>query len=76
MGFLMFSVIRSAIAEPASAQLHRVIEIVRDSGALDYVQEAAQAECLNAKASLETIPDSPYRDAMHALASYAQARLS
>ncbi len=70
------AVIRTAIADPAAARLDEVIDVVRSSGALDYVQSAAQRECLNAKAALAALPDNAYRDALESLASYAQARLS
>jgi octaprenyl-diphosphate synthase len=70
------AIIRAAIAEPASAQLDAVLEIVRSSGALSYVQQAARQECLSAKALLPVLPDNAYRDALESLANYAQARLS
>ena len=49
--------------------LNEIVEIVRSTGALEATRAAASAEAARAIATLNILPSSPYRDAMHALAA-------
>ncbi len=68
--------IREAIMARSAERLDDVLAIVRRSGALDYVQQAARQEGEHARASLGALPDNEYRDALENLADYSTARLS
>jgi len=61
--------IQSAIENGEMLALTEIIGIVRSTGALDATRAAANAEAERAIAALSALPDSPYRDAMHALAA-------
>jgi octaprenyl-diphosphate synthase len=61
--------IQSAIENGEMDALAEIIEIVRNTGALDATRAAASAEAERAIAALNILPASPYRDAMHALAA-------
>lgn len=69
-------VIRAALSARSSERLDEVLAIVRGSGALDYVQQAARREGELARASLAALPDSPYRYGLETLAEHSTARLS
>ncbi|MEZ5558232.1 MAG: polyprenyl synthetase family protein [Pseudomonadales bacterium] len=68
--------LRAAIAARSGDHLDDVLRIVRGSGALDYVQQAARRESELAIAALTALPDNDYRDALETLARHATARLS
>lgn len=54
--------------------INAVVEIVRDTGALDYARARATAEADLAIAALATLPVSPYRTALQQFAQFAVAR--
>jgi octaprenyl-diphosphate synthase len=62
-------IIQSAIKTGEMLALAEIIEIVRSTGALNATRAAANAEAERAIRALSVLPDSPYCDAMHALAS-------
>ena len=68
--------IRNAIAARSIDSLPQVLKIVHASGALEYTQCAAKIQSDKAIAALDVLPDSPYRDALDALAQFCVARLS
>lgn len=69
-------IIRTAINARSGDSIDRIYNIVRDSGALDYTRQAAVAEGEQAIAQLQALPESPYRDALHALVDYSLSRLN
>lgn len=68
--------IRDAIAAKSVNALPEVLAIVRDSGALEYTQQAARAQTDRAISCLQALPDNEYRDALDALGRFCIARLS
>ena len=67
--------IQTAIKQKSTDQLQRIIEIVKESGALDYTHQAAVAEAELAMKSLSTLPPGPYVQAMRTVTQYSTARL-
>ena len=61
--------IRHAIEQGETSGLDRILEIVRQTGALEATREAAHAEAQRAIAALHVLPDSPHRQALHDLAA-------
>ena len=61
--------IRHAIEHGETEGLARILDIVRQTGALDATRAAAQAEAERAMAALEVLPPGEYRQAMHDLAA-------
>jgi octaprenyl-diphosphate synthase len=70
------AVLREALKARSAERLEDVLAVVRRSGALDYVQEAARRQSDLARATLQGLPDNPYRDALETLAHHSVARLS
>jgi octaprenyl-diphosphate synthase len=70
------AVLREALTARSAERLDEVLAIVRRSGALDYVQEAARRQSDLARETLNSLPDSAYRDALETLAHHSVARLS
>ena len=69
------AVIRGALTKRSTDSLDSVIAIVRESGALDYTRQRACEQGQAARAELENLPDSPYRQALHELIDFSIARL-
>jgi octaprenyl-diphosphate synthase len=70
------AVLRDALLERSANRLDEVLNIVRRSGALSYVQEAARRQAELARGTLAGLPDTAYRDALETLAHHSTARLS
>lgn len=68
--------IRTSIQTGGTQRLQEVIALVHDSGALDYCRTRAGEETALAIAALSVLPESRYKDALIALATLAQSRLS
>ncbi|MGO4701154.1 polyprenyl synthetase family protein [Dyella sp. 2RAB6] len=66
--------LRHAIEHGGLDSLERIIASIRDSGALDRTHERAVFHAHAARAALETLPPSTYRDALAALADYSVQR--
>lgn len=66
--------IRKAISEPAETDFDRVMEAIRDCGALDYARGKAESESAIAKDMLAAVPNSKYRDCLLELATFAVSR--
>lgn len=66
--------LRHAIEHGGLDSLERIVAAIRDSGALDRTQERAVQHAKAARAALETLPASAYRDALAALADYSVQR--
>ncbi|SDB18641.1 octaprenyl-diphosphate synthase [Pseudidiomarina indica] len=71
------ALIRSAIEQGNGRELlGEVLTIMERTGALDYTREHALKEAALAQEQLIALPDSPYRDALYALADIAVERVA
>lgn len=68
-------VIRKSIATGGVEQLAQIIDIVKQSGALDYCMQRAEQETHLAIQALQQLPDSEYRRALQSLAELALERI-
>ncbi|MEY3888578.1 MAG: Octaprenyl-diphosphate synthase [Pseudomonadota bacterium] len=66
--------VQKAIETGSVDQLNQVIEIVRETGALDGSRQAAMAEAQRAINAVQLLPTGPYKDALIALASQLLVR--
>ena len=55
-------------------EILEIVELIRSSGCVDASVDEARRYAQQAQASLETLPDNPYRQAMHGLAEYTVTR--
>ena len=69
VGFL-----EEAVLEGGEQDLNMVLEIVRETGALDYTQKIAAKEKCKALSCLSAIPKSAFRDALEDLAEFSIKR--
>lgn len=68
---------QSLQSESVSEQmLMDVVQIVRDSGALDYTRKMAQEQAQAAASCLESVPPSEYRDALASMVEFSINRRS
>jgi octaprenyl-diphosphate synthase len=58
------AIVRHAIEHGEVARLADIVRIVRSTGAITATREAARTEADKARASLEVLPSTPYRDAL------------
>ena len=70
------NMIREAITHGGLENLDEILDIVKTCGAIEYTMNMAQKEADLAVSALNTIPDSPYRDALISLAKLAVDRTS
>jgi octaprenyl-diphosphate synthase len=68
------ALIAQAIRDGDASQLEKVVEIVRDTGALAYTAACAQDQVNKAIACLASLPDNSYTTAMKELAEFAIQR--
>lgn len=68
--------IRQAIRKGGLDDLDRVLELVQQSGALDYTMEKAGEQARLARQCLQSLPDSPYKEALLLLTEVAVERVS
>ncbi len=68
--------LRAAIKHGNIDALEPMLRAIRDSGALEYTRQRAVAYARSAQTSLESLPTSPARDALHVLADYAVERVA
>ena len=68
------ALIRQAITDGGLERLDDVLAIVRETGALEYTQQRAEEMASLARAQLEILAPSPYRDSMEALTRVAVER--
>ncbi len=66
--------IRDAIENGRREKITEIIEIIHQTGAMDYTAAAAHHEAQQAQQALEAVSDSPYRKALNALAEFAVSR--
>ncbi len=66
--------LRAIVEKGGLDEIDFVMEMIRASDAIEYTQRLARAEAERAKAALEIIPASPYREALAGLADFSVAR--
>jgi octaprenyl-diphosphate synthase len=66
--------IRQAIKEGGRVALPEIVRIIGETGALGYVKQCASREADAAKAALNAIPNSNYRECLLKLGEFAVAR--
>ena len=66
--------VRRALASGGLTELDGVLAAIRRSGALDYTRRQAEAESESARAALNAIPSTQYRDSLIQLAAFAVTR--
>jgi octaprenyl-diphosphate synthase len=68
------SVIRQAIENGERDRIDEIITIINETGAIDYTAHAAAEEVAQAKAALNSLPDSDYKQALIGLAEFSISR--
>ncbi len=68
--------VRRAISEGGREQIDAVTAAIASTGAIAYTSRLAKDEALQARAALDALPASAYRDALTGLADYAASRVS
>ncbi len=68
--------VRRAIVEGGRDDFARVLEAVRDTGALEYARDVAVREADAARTALAPLPQSKYKDSLLELASFSVVRRS
>ncbi len=68
------AIIRHAIENGGRENLAAVTQAIESTDAIAYTARSAHAEARKAIAALAVIPDSPYRDALYALAEFSVSR--
>ncbi len=65
------SVIRQAIENGERDRIDEIITIINETGAIDYTAHAASQEVAQAKAALDILPESDYKQALIGLAEFS-----
>jgi octaprenyl-diphosphate synthase len=68
------AIIRNAIENGERDRIDEIISIINETGAIDYTARAATQEVAYAKAALESLPDSDYKQALIGLADFSVNR--
>ncbi len=68
------ALVRHAVSSGGLAELKGVLAAIHRSGALDYTRQQAEIEAGAARAALEVIPATQYRDSLIQLTSFAVTR--
>jgi octaprenyl-diphosphate synthase len=68
------TMIRRAITEQDASNIQAICAAIEHTGALAYTAHLAQAEADRAKQAIAAVPDSPFKEALLALADAAVAR--
>ena len=68
------AMIRRAITEQDASDIQAICAAIEHTGALAYTAHRAQAEADRAKQAIAAVPDSPFKEALLALADAAVAR--
>ena len=70
------ALVRSAIVDGGRERFPGVLDVIRASGALDYVRSVAQREAGLAQQAIEGLPHSKYRDSLLELSAFSVTRCS
>lgn len=65
------AILRKSIEEGGLEQIDAIMQAIADTKAIDYTLERAQGETEAAIASLQSLPESDYRQALESLAWFA-----
>ena len=68
------ALVRRAIEEGGRDQIGPILEAIESTGALAYTLRIAREQADRAIATLEGVPDSPYKEALRALAEFSVRR--
>ncbi|WP_284452276.1 octaprenyl diphosphate synthase [Methylophaga thalassica] len=68
------AIIREAIEQGQRDRITDIIEIIQNTGAIDYTASAAEKEVMQAKQALDILAGSPYKQALLSLADFAIQR--
>ena len=68
------ALVRRAIEEGGRDQIGPILEAIESTGALAYTLRVAREQADRAIATLEGVPDSPYKEALRALAEFSVRR--
>lgn len=68
------ALVRRAIEEGGRDEFPQVLEAIRDTGALDFARDCAVREAEAAREALRPLKDSPYKQSLLDLATFAVAR--
>lgn len=68
------ALIRRAVTEQDASDIQAICRAIEHTGALAYTAHLAQAEADRAKQAINAVPDSPFKEALLALADAAVAR--
>ncbi len=68
------ALIRAAIESGGSGEFGPVVNVIRDTGALDYARDLAQGEARLACEAIGDLPHSSFKDSLLQLADFAVAR--
>ncbi len=68
------ALVRTAIEEGGRGQFEDILAAVQGSGALAYARAAAAREVDAARQAIAVLPEGPYTQALHDMASYAVSR--
>ena len=68
------AVIRKAIENGGYDNMSAVFAAIESTGGIPYTAQAAQQEADNAIAAIESLPASPYKDALYSLAEFSVSR--
>ncbi|GAB4297428.1 MAG: octaprenyl diphosphate synthase [Methylophaga sp.] len=68
------AIIREAIEKGERDRIEDIIRIINDTGAIDYTAGAARQEVAHAKAALEVLPETDYKQALLGLADFSVDR--
>lgn len=66
--------LRSAIKTGSTTELTSIVKIIESTGAIEYTANAAKKHANQARDALITIPESPYKEALHRLAGFVVER--
>jgi octaprenyl-diphosphate synthase len=66
--------VKDAILNGGVENLDDMVKVVTDTGGLDYTQKLAEQQTALASASIECLPESPFKTAMQQLASFSISR--
>jgi octaprenyl-diphosphate synthase len=68
--------IASSLKTGGLESLEEILQVVRDSGGLDYTRRLAEEQVTRALACLDTLPESSYRTALDSMARFSLERTS
>jgi octaprenyl-diphosphate synthase len=68
------STVRGAITSGGREEFSAVLQVISDTGALEYTREQARRASDLARARAETLPSTPYQESLLELAAFAVAR--